>query len=202
MYGVVGALACGGGGNDGMNPPPAATLDHVTVSSTTVALAAGAAQLLTAEGRSAAGAVIGGVAFTWSSGNPSVAAVTPAGRVIGLTAGTATIMVTGASGSVTRSATSAVTVTGVLASAIVVVAGSTTNDFTPNAVGVARGGTVTWQFGELVHDVTFQGGTAGAPANIPATSNSAGVIRQFNTAGRFDYLCTLHSGQSGTVAVP
>jgi plastocyanin len=48
------------------------------------------------------------------------------------------------------------------------------------------------------HNVTFSG--AGAPSGIPNTSSGT-VRRTFNTAGTFDYSCTLHAGMVGTVIV-
>lgn len=83
-----------------------------------------------------------------------------------------------------------------VASASVVTGGST---FSPTTVNLLRGGTVTWSFGSVAHDVVFQG-AAGAPADIPVTT-SAQVSRTFNTAGSFPYACTLHAGMNGTVRV-
>jgi hypothetical protein len=65
-------------------------------------------------------------------------------------------------------------------------------------VDVGTGGTVTWTFGSLAHNVTF--GSAGAPASIPATTG-ASVSRTFNTPGTFAYDCTLHAGMTGVVNV-
>lgn len=195
--------ACGGGGSGGdggpTEPPASATFDNLTVTPSTVTLAVGQAQALTATGRSSSGTPIGGVSFAYASDHPAVASVSSSGNVVGASVGTATITVTGTLGSVTRSVGVGVTVSGSLPSAVTVVAGATTNDFTPANVVMARGGTVTWAFGALVHNVNFQG--TGAPAAIPNTSN-ASVSRTFNTAGTFDFFCSLHSGMSGTVQVP
>lgn len=194
--------ACGGGGDGGgtTNPPPTTTLENVTVSPTTLSLSAGSTQSLTASGTSASGATVAGVTFSYSSSAPSVASVSQTGQVLGITAGTTTITVTGTLGSVSRSATSAVTVTGSLPNAVTVVSGNSANTFTPPNVALARGGTVTWTFGDLAHNVDFQG-TAGAPNGIGNTVN-ASIGRTFNNAGNFGYVCTLHSGMSGNVLVP
>jgi plastocyanin len=195
--------ACGGGGDGGggtTNPPPPATLDNIVVSPTTVSVSAGSTQAITASGRSAAGATVSGVSFTFSTSNAAIATVSQAGLVLGISAGTATITVTGTSGSVSKTATVNVSVTGSLPTQVTVVAGAASNDFTPQNVALARGGTVTWTFGALTHNVDFQG-AAGAPANIPNTSN-ASVSRIFGAAGTFAYICTLHSGQNGSVFVP
>lgn len=183
-----------------MNPPPAATLDNVVVSPTTLSLDAGQSQTVTATGRTAAGATVAGVAFTFTSSNTTVASVSQSGAVLALAVGTSTITATGTLGGVTRSATAALTVAGALPSAVTVVAGAATNDFTPANVAIARGGTVTWTFGSLIHNVDFQG-TSGAPNSIPNSSNTS-VARTFPTAGNFAYVCTLHSGMNGSVLVP
>lgn len=202
--GVAVLVACGGGGGDGgsgtTNPPPPVTLDNIVVTPTTVSLSAGATQAISATARSASGATVSGVTFGYASSNAAVASVSQGGQVLGISAGTATITVTGTLGAVSRSATVAVTVTGVLPNQVLVTAGAATNDFTPPNVAVARGGTVTWSFGALVHNVDFQG-AAGAPARIPDTSN-ASVARTFGSAGTFAYVCTLHSGMNGSVFVP
>jgi plastocyanin len=78
--------------------------------------------------------------------------------------------------------------------------GSTTFSFKPSEVAIARTGTITWtNESGTGHNVTFAS-TTGAPTNIPAyTSGSSS--RTFNTAGTFNYQCTLHSGMSGKVIV-
>ena len=78
-------------------------------------------------------------------------------------------------------------------------AGAATNTFTPPSVTIARGGTVTWTFGARPHNAAFNAVT-GAPANVPTTSN-AQVARTFPTAGTFPYVCTLHTGMTGSVTV-
>jgi len=195
-------VACGGGGNGGVvNPPPGAkTLDRITVSPTTLPLTAGQSQTITAQGLAADGSTINGTTFAFTSSDETKATVTAAGRVLGVAAGPATITVTGTAAGVNRSATVAVTVTGTLPNAVTVVAGAATNDFTPRDVAIARGGTVTWSFPGILHNVEFQGG--GAPANIPSSGNNVSVARTFSNAGNFQYLCSLHSGMSGSVLVP
>ena len=71
--------------------------------------------------------------------------------------------------------------------------------FTPSQVDIALGGTVTYSFTGVTHNVNFDAAT-GAPANIANTSN-ANVSRQFNTAGSFGFQCTLHAGMTGMVVV-
>lgn len=80
-----------------------------------------------------------------------------------------------------------------------VVAGSSSNSFTPSTVDLLVDGTVTWTFGSLAHNVIFQT-ASGAPDDIPATTN-ADVSRTFGTAGTFGYDCTIHPGMSGVIQV-
>ncbi|MGH7656325.1 MAG: cupredoxin domain-containing protein [Gemmatimonadaceae bacterium] len=70
--------------------------------------------------------------------------------------------------------------------------------FNPALLTVTAGTTVTFSFGDTAHTVTFT--TAGAPANIPATSN-ADVSVTFPTAGTYNYMCTIHPYMTGTIVV-
>lgn len=199
------AVACGGGGGDGggvTNPPPTnTTLDHITVTPATLALVAGQTETISASGQAADNSGVS-TTFSYSSSAQAVASVSNAGKVLGISAGTTTITVTGTAGSVTKSATVAVTISGTLPNAVNVVAGAETNDFTPREVAIQRGGVVTWTFPGTTHNVDF-GGTAGAPANIGNTGNSnTGISRSFANAGSFAYVCSLHSGMGGSVLVP
>ena len=72
--------------------------------------------------------------------------------------------------------------------------------FQPANVGIRTGGTVTWAFGILGHNVTFAD-VVGAPADIPGANTSTSIARTFPTAGTYPYECTLHPGMSGTVGV-
>jgi len=73
--------------------------------------------------------------------------------------------------------------------------------FTPANVTLAVGGTVTFDFGDVAHNVFFDNAPAGAPANITAPSASTTVVRTFGTKGRYTYNCHLHPGMSGVVVV-
>lgn len=84
--------------------------------------------------------------------------------------------------------------------AAAVEAGAAANTFTPPSVTIARGGTVTWTFGARPHNLTFAAAT-GAPADSAGRITNAQVVRTFNTAGTFNYECTIHSGMTGTVVV-
>jgi plastocyanin len=80
-----------------------------------------------------------------------------------------------------------------------VVSANQSNKFAPNTLEIGVGETVTWVFGPISHDVQFSQ-LEGAPANIGISVNS-NVSRTFTTAGVFPYLCTLHSGMTGTIRV-
>lgn len=73
------------------------------------------------------------------------------------------------------------------------------NSFSPFAVTIKVGESVTFEFPSLAHNVIFAKKT-GAPADIPTTTNRS-IARTFNTAGTFPYDCTLHPGMSGEVIV-
>ena len=193
--------ACGGGGDSGPTQPPVtATLGSIVPSSTTLNLAAGQQQTISVTAFDTNNQPISGATgFVFTSSAPAVVGLSSGGRVIGLTAGTATITVTLTLNGVSKSATVAVTVTGSLPAAATVSAGAA-NDFSPPTVAIARGGTVTWTFGAVIHNVEF-GNTPGAPAGIGNSSNTS-VARSFATAGTFSYTCTLHANMNGTVIVP
>ena len=74
------------------------------------------------------------------------------------------------------------------------------NGYTPTAVLVAPGGTVTWVWtGNNAHGVTFDDGTI-----APSTIQSVGSYTvRFPRAGTFSFFCTVHGRtvESGTVTV-
>lgn len=80
------------------------------------------------------------------------------------------------------------------------VTATTGQKFTPATVRVATGGTVTWVFQSLGHNVTFDA-TSGAPEDIPGVNSNASIARTFTTNGTFPYHCTIHPGMTGTVQV-
>ena len=73
--------------------------------------------------------------------------------------------------------------------------------FTPATVALNAGGTVTFVFGSVAHNVFFDNDPAGAPAAIDGTNASTSVQRTFLVAGVYRYYCHIHPGMSGTVAV-
>lgn len=156
---------------------------------------------LTATGNDPGGSPLPSVGtVTFTSSDDTKATVSGSGLVTGVAAGDVEITGEATVGGVTRTAVADVTVTttGGFPNTATVVAG-TNQTFSPASVDIADGGTVTWEFASLAHNVTFASAT-GAPGNIATTSNTD-VGRTFNTPGTFDYQCTIHSGMSGTVIV-
>lgn len=73
--------------------------------------------------------------------------------------------------------------------------------FVPATVNLIVGGTVTFAFGSVGHNVYFDNDPAGAPANITGSNASVSISRTFNTAGTYNYYCHIHPGMKGTVVV-
>src|SRR3712207_4628044 len=72
--------------------------------------------------------------------------------------------------------------------------------FTPSAITVPVGGTVTWQFQATPYNVSFRQ-ASGAPSDITGANANTSLARSFPVAGAFVYDCTLHRGMTGTVPV-
>jgi plastocyanin len=73
------------------------------------------------------------------------------------------------------------------------------NFFTPSTVTINQGETVTWtNAGTNPHNVHFQDGF-----DQPQDPDSSGwtVMRKFDAAGSFQYVCEQHPGMTGTVTV-
>jgi plastocyanin len=71
--------------------------------------------------------------------------------------------------------------------------------FEPAEVTVAVGDTVTWTNNDSVpHDVTADSFSSGESGGM---SNGDTFEQTFDEAGSFDYVCTVHPGMEGTVAV-
>jgi len=76
--------------------------------------------------------------------------------------------------------------------------------FDPQAVTVAKGGTITWTNDEAVgHDVTKEGGPGPKfSSGDPGGMDEGDTFKQkFDAAGKIDYVCTVHANMTGTVTV-
>jgi len=72
--------------------------------------------------------------------------------------------------------------------------------FNPSPVKIVPGGTITFAFGSVAHNVYFDA-VAGAPDDIPGNNASTSVSRTFTSAGTYGYGCHIHPGMRGTIVV-
>ena len=73
--------------------------------------------------------------------------------------------------------------------------------FTPPTIALNVGGTVTFAFGSVGHNVFFDNDPAGAPVAIDGTNANTSAQRTFGVAGVYKYYCHIHPGMSGTIVV-
>ena len=78
------------------------------------------------------------------------------------------------------------------------------SSFSPASVAIVRGGRVTWTNATpIAHTITpsnpVQPGVWTAQ-NVP-TQTGFTFSHTFNTAGTYNYVCTIHAGMTGTVSV-
>src|SRR4051812_43581974 len=158
--------ACGGGSSDNTEPV-IGPLAVVVVSAPSASVAVNGTLQLTAVGQDASAHVISGTTFTWTSSNNATATVNSSGLVSGLANGPVTITAT-ATGT-TFSGTKSLTVA--VAPGAASVAATPSQSFDPSQVDIVAGGTVTWNFGALTHNVTFNGTATGTPQNTGDQTN-------------------------------
>ena len=73
------------------------------------------------------------------------------------------------------------------------------NSFSPSAIRVSPGATVTWTFrGAVPHNVNFPS-TAIADSQNQTSGTFSAVMP--TAAGTYNYSCTLHAGMNGSVQV-
>lgn len=188
------ALACSSG-DDSTSPTANAGIASVSLNVTSAQLGVGQSMQLVATPLTSTGTVTSGNA-TWSSSAPTVASVSSSGMVTALATGTAVISAN--IGGRTGMATITVSSSGgaLPLAAEVTMPGNT---FSPFLTTIGVGGTVTFRFGSVDHNVIFAL-IAGRPADIQITRN-ANIVRTFNTRGLFPYDCTIHPGMSGQIEV-
>jgi plastocyanin len=172
----------------------------IALSGAPASLLPGATAQLTADARDARSRSVSGVTgFTYASTNQAVAVVNTVGKITAIAPGNVIITSAVTVNGVNLSGTTGVTVAFATSNPVSAAVGaSDQNLFTPANVTIGAGGTVTWSFATVQHNVTF--GAAGAPANI-VNSSGTSATRTFATPGTFDYDCTLHPGMHGTVVV-
>jgi plastocyanin len=201
---ALSTFACGGGGDKGPTTPNNNTgnqvVSSVSVSGNVTSVNVGESVTMTASARNSAGTAVTST-FTWASSNTSIATVgASSGTVTGVAVGNAGITATASGTSITGTRFIGVTTPGQLppplANATIDMPGTT---FDPNNIRLLVGGTITFVFTAVAHDVNFSGGQ-GAPAMIPVTQNQS-VQRSFPTAGTFSIVCTLHAGMTGVITV-
>jgi plastocyanin len=73
--------------------------------------------------------------------------------------------------------------------------------FTPGNLTIAAGETMTFSFGSVGHNVTFDNRVAATPADIPGANANKSVQRTFAVAGTYQYHCNIHPGMAGSVTV-
>ncbi|MDQ8153399.1 MAG: Ig-like domain-containing protein [Gemmatimonadota bacterium] len=187
-------VACSGGG-DSTAPGDTAGVASVSLNVTSAQLGVGQTLQLSATPLTSTGTVTSGTA-SWSSSAPAVATVSSTGLVSAVAAGVSTI--SAAVGGRTGTATVTVSAAGGAypLAAEVTMPGNT---FSPFLTTIGVGGTVTFRFGSVDHNVLFAAIT-GRPADIQITRN-VNVARTFNARGLFPYDCSVHPGMSGQVEV-
>src|SRR6266513_4013316 len=77
------------------------------------------------------------------------------------------------------------------------VAATASLTFTPGALPVNVGETVTFAFGSVPHNVFFTQQT-GVPADIAGNNTNVSITRTFATAGTDAYTCHIHPAMYGT----
>jgi plastocyanin len=200
---VAGTLAaCGGSGGDGggtTNPPPPATVSSVSLTRTSVLLKPTESTTITATPKDASGNALSGHAVTWTVlPATGVASITPNGASVtinGTANGTATVTATSDS----KTADVHVTVSSTIAASAEVAVGANGNTFSPSDVDIISGGTVTFSWSGVTHNVTWLTTPASVQNISDRSSGSVGVT--LNQAGTYNYHCTLHAGMDGTITV-
>jgi plastocyanin len=81
------------------------------------------------------------------------------------------------------------------------VAATPSETFTPRTLNISAGGTATFAFGSLGHNVTFDGRTAATPADIGGVNSNVSIARSFATSGTYNYHCTIHPNMTGSIVV-
>lgn len=198
-FGTVGALiaGCGGGGN--LSEPADRVFTSLSVTASPTLLFTrppGNTGSVTAKALDQWGNDMSGLGVPeYTSDNPGVAAVSQAGTVTAVDAGSTIIRASLTAGGTTRTASVQI---GVTEGAQAATVDAPLFSFDPASIDLARGGTVTWIVAAVPHNVTFR--TAGAPVSI-ATWSAGSRTLTFPESGTFAYECTVHPSMTGTIVV-
>jgi len=199
--GISTVIGCGGSSGDGgtTNPPPA-TVATVTINRSSALVKPSESVTLTATAKSSAGATINGHTISWNNSNSSVTSMTPNGAsatVTGSVLGTSSITAT--VDQITSSPT-LVTVTNSFPSSASITVGAGGQDvFDPAQADVAAGATVTFTWNNVLHNVTWDNAPSGAANSGDKSTGTYQVT--INSAGTFNYHCTIHAGMNGSITV-
>jgi plastocyanin len=192
---IVAGTGVGCGGDGGSGPGGGFTVEVTPATATLFTVAPGNAVTLSVVAKDQDGQVmVGAGSPSFSSDNGAIATVSNDGTITAVATGTARVTASVTAGGVTKTATTTVTAQVAPANAGVVAPGLA---FQPATGNVQAGGTVTWTFASIAHDVTFN---AGEPADVPALQNGS-ASRTFPNHGDFSYRCSIHPLMTGVVHV-
>jgi plastocyanin len=184
-------------------PPPASNaIAAFALNPATVTLAPGGTAALDPVATTAAGARVTPLPqIAWSVQDGAKASIA-AGVVTAVAAGSTTVTASFAAEGKTWTASANVIVTAPAPAAPSTAAVQGVEDaFSPSAVRIAVGGTVTWTMADEEHDVTWTG-AAPPGGSTGRIDDDEAVSRTFPTAGTFAYTCNRHDGEhGGTVTV-
>jgi plastocyanin len=197
-------VACGGGGDATLAPPPAVAVASVVGAPAPATVPVGQSVALQATLRDAGGALLTGRAVRWTTAAPTVATVDSlTGLARGLAAGQAQITAT----SEGRTGTTVVNVTGGAAATRTADTLYTfPEQWSSPEVVIRVGGFIDFFIeGSNSHNALFRSSAVaprlpGAPDDIPITTNQR-VRRTFTAAGEFPIVCTVHPGMNARVIV-
>jgi len=189
-------VGCGGDSGPGPGSSQLGTLELTPASTTLFTVAPENSVALAAVAKDQDGQTMTGAGTpSFSSDNEAIAEVSDDGTVTAVAVGTARITASLTVGDVTRTDVSTVTVQAAPATGAVA---APQFAFQPAAVDIQAGGSVTWTFGPIHHDVRFT--TPGAPDDIPELENGS-IARTFPSNGIFGYRCSFHPQMAGSVRV-
>lgn len=222
------AAACGGGGaaplTGGAPGQTDGELAAFSITHPEGAVTVGDTMIMAIEARDATGQPLAGAQPQFTSSDVSVATVNAAGVVRGHKTGAATITASLTMGGVSKTATYGIAVLAAAtppttpppsapstppttpppatpAAPSTAAVQGVEDAFTPGAVTIAAGGTVTWTMVDEEHDVTWTG-AAPPGGSIGRMDRGRSASRTFPDAGTYPYTCSRHKGDhGGTVTV-